>query len=138
MDWVLDCSLALAWALPDETSERADRFLAQSSAIGVLWVPALWWYELSNGLLMAQRRKSLAETHRSRLLELYGTLPIRTDSDLGSDIIRRLHGLAEEYSLSAYDAAYLELAQRKDLGLATLDQPLIKAARRAGVNVVRL
>jgi len=72
------------------------------------------------------------------LLDLYETLPIRADGDLGSDIIRRLHGLAEEYALSAYDAAYLELAQRKDLGLATLDQPLIKAARRAGVNVVRL
>jgi hypothetical protein len=42
MDWVLDCSLALAWALPDEASERADRFLAQSPAIGVLWVPAFW------------------------------------------------------------------------------------------------
>ena len=91
----------------------------------------------SNGTLHLALLR-LAETDRSRLLDLYETLPIRADGDLGSDIIRRLHGLAEEYALSAYGAAYLELAQRKDLGLATLDQPLIKAARRAGVNVVRL
>jgi len=87
---------------------------------------------------MAQRRKRLAEADRVRLHELYGTLPIRTDADLGPDAIRRFHALAEEYDLSAYDAAYLELAQRKGLGLATLDQSLMKAARRAGVNVVRL
>ncbi len=138
MDWVLDCSLALAWALPDETSGRADQFLVGVSPTSVLWVPALWWYELSNGLLMAQRRKRLSEADRVRLLDLYGMLPVQTDTDLGPEAIRRFHALAQEYTLSAYDAAYLELAQRKGLGLATLDQPLIKAARKAGVSVVRL
>lgn len=137
MDWVLDCSLALAWALPDETSKRADRFLAEVSRKSVLWVPALWWYEMANALTMAQRRQRLAEADRMRLVELYGMLPIQTDIHLIPDVMWRFHVLAEEYGLSAYDAAYLELAQRRGLGLATLDRRLIRAARKAGVKVIR-
>lgn len=137
MDWVLDCSPALAWALPDETSKRADRFLSEVSRKSVLWVPALWWYEMANALTMAQRRQRLAEADRMRLVELYGMLPIQTDTHLIPDVMWRFHALAQEYGLSAYDAAYLELAQRRGLGLATLDRRLIKAARKAGVKVIR-
>ena len=136
MDCVLDCSLALAWALPDETSTRADRFLAQVSRESVLWVPALWWYEIANALTTAQRRQRLAGADALRLVELYGMLPIETDGHLNPDTVRRFHTLAQEYTVSAYDAAYLELAQRRRLGLATLDRRLITAARRAGVEVI--
>jgi predicted nucleic acid-binding protein len=135
MDWVVDSSIALAWALPDETSKEADRFLGRISARSVLWVPALWWYEMANALLMAQRRKRLGEAEKIRLIELYGRLPIQTDMALDSDIVWRFHTLATEYNLSAYDAAYLELAQRRGLGLATVDRPLRVAAQRAGVKL---
>lgn len=138
MDWVLDGSLALAWALPDETSRRADRFLAQVARRGRFWVPALWWYEISNALTMAQRRQRLAEADRVRVVELYGMLPIQTDAELDPDAVWRFHVLAEQYNLSAYDAAYLELAQRRGLGLATVDRDLIRAARKAGVEVPRV
>ena len=137
MDWVLDASLALAWGLPDESSKRADRFLAKSSHDISFWVPALWWYELSNGLTMARRQQRITETDRLRLLELYGSLPIQTDLNLGVDALWRLHTIAQEHTLSAYDAAYLDLSQRRGLGLATLDRQLIKAARKAGVKVIR-
>ena len=136
MDWVLDSSLALAWALPDETSKRADRFLAQASLPIIIWVPALWWYEIANALTMAQRRQRIAEADRVRLLELYGSLPIQIDADLGPDTMWRFHTLAQEHALSAYDAAYLDLSQRRGLGLATLDRHLMTAARRAGVTVI--
>ena len=136
MDCVLDCSLALAWALPDETSTRADRFLARVSRESVLWVPALWWYEIANALTTAQRRQRLAGADTLRIVELYGMLPIETDGHLNPDTVRRFHTLAQEYTVSAYDAAYLELAQRRRLGLATLDRRLITAARRAGVEVI--
>ncbi len=136
MEWVLDASLALAWGLPDESSNRADRFLAKSSRDAVFWVPALWWYELSNGLTMARRQQRITETDRTRLLELYGNLPIQTDYDLGVDALWRFQVIAEEHALSAYDAAYLDLSQRRGLGLATLDRRLIKAARKAGVTVI--
>ncbi|MEI9478624.1 MAG: type II toxin-antitoxin system VapC family toxin [Deltaproteobacteria bacterium] len=61
MDWVLDASIALAWALPDEASDQADRFLSRVTAKDVLWVPSLWWYEVANALVVAERRKRLTE-----------------------------------------------------------------------------
>ena len=135
MDWVLDSSLALALALPDEMSNKADHFLAQISKKDLLWVPALWWYEVSNAITTAHRRQRLAEVDRMHLVELYGRLPIQTDNNLDTSAIWRFHVLAEQYTLSAYDAAYLDLARRKGIGLATLDRHLIKAAQRAGIKV---
>lgn len=90
---------------------------------------------MANALIGAQRRKRLTEKDRMRLIELYSMLPIRTDTVLDSNAIYRFHTLAMEYGLSTFDAAYLELAQRRCLGLATLDQRLHSAARRAGVKV---
>lgn len=136
MEGVLDCSVALAWVLPDETSARADKFLAHLSPQSVLYVPALWWYEISNALTMAQRRHRLAESESKRVVEIYSTLPIKTDVDLSLDVVRRIQALAREYSLSAYDAAYLELAERRNVGLATLDRRLTAAARKAGVKIL--
>jgi predicted nucleic acid-binding protein len=138
MHWVLDCSLALAWALPDESSKRAERVLAEVTAETILWVPALWWYEIANALTMAQRRRRLIESAGVRVIELYASLPIQTDTHLNSDVAWRFISLAKEYNLSAYDAAYLELAQRKGVGLATLDQTLTTAARKAGVTIPHL
>ena len=136
MHWVIDSSIALAWALPDETSKEADVVLDRILAGNIFWVPALWWYEMANALLMAQRRKRLTEADRMRLIELYRRLPIQTDMMLDSDIMVRFHSLAIEYNLSAYDTAYLELAQRKGLGLATVDRHLRSAAQKAGVKVI--
>ncbi|ALA59616.1 type II toxin-antitoxin system VapC family toxin [Nitrospira moscoviensis] len=96
MECVVDSSFALAWALPDERSSRADRIMDRLAAEDRFWVPALWWYEVANVLLI----QSLALAH----------------------------------GLSAYDASCLELAIRKDLPLATLDKPLTKAAKEAGLT----
>jgi predicted nucleic acid-binding protein len=137
MDWVLDASIALAWALPDETSLQADRFLSRVLAEDVLWVPSLWWYEVANALILAERRKRLTEADGIQLKELYGMLPIKTDTIIGSDTIERLSTLARQYKLSAYDASYLELALRKGLGLATLDRNLRSVAEKAGVRIFR-
>jgi len=136
MGWVIDSSIALAWALPDKTSKGAERFLSQILVGNIFWVPALWWYEMANALLMAQRRKRLTEAERIRLIELYRKLPVQTDMTLDPDIISRFHTLAIEYNLSAYDTAYLELAQRRGLGLTTVDRQLRSAAQKAGVKVV--
>ena len=135
MDWVLDSSVALALALPDETSEQADHFLSRVTGGSIFWVPALWWYERANALIGAERRKRLAEKDRMRLIELFRMLPIRTDTVLDSDAMYRFQTLTMEYELSVYDAAYLERAQRRGLGLATLDQRLHLATRKAGVKV---
>ncbi len=135
MDWVLDASMALAWVLPDETSVQADRFLSRVTAKDVLWVPSLWWYEVANALIVAERRNRLTEADGIQLRELYGALPIKTDMISGPEGIERLRTLAGEYNLSAYDGAYLELALRKGLGLATVDLHLQSASQKAGVRM---
>ncbi len=137
MELVLDCSLALAWTVPDEGSKAAECLLSRIDRESKLWIPALWWYELSNALTIAQRRERLSDSDALRLIELYRRLPLLTDTLLGADAVFRFRSLAQRYNLSAYDAAYLELAQRRGVGLASLDEALIKAARKAGVRVIR-
>lgn len=135
MELVLDCSLALAWSIPDEKSKSAERLFSRLDKESKLWIPALWWYELSNALTMAQRRGRLNDSDALRLIELYHKLPLFTDSLLGADAVFRFRVLAQRHNLSAYDSAYLELAQRRGIGLATLDENLKNAARQAGVQL---
>jgi predicted nucleic acid-binding protein len=137
MECVLDASTALAWAFPDEGSPQADQFLSQLSGHDTLWVPPLWWYEVANALIVAERHHRLTEADGIQLRELYGRLPIRTDTVTGPDSIEQFRRLGREYKLSAYDAAYLDLALRKRLKLATLDRKLRFACEKAGVAVLQ-
>jgi predicted nucleic acid-binding protein len=135
MEWVLDSSVALALSLPDEKSNEVDVFFNRLGGQDLFWVPALWWYEIANALTSAQRRKRLAEGDRNRLTELFRMLPIQTDTVPDAEANYRFQSLATEHALSAYDAAYLELAQRRGIGLATLDQHLRSACVRAGIHL---
>ena len=136
MEWVLDSSFALSLVLPEEYSGRADAFLQQRSSEDTFWVPALWWYEISNALLMAQKRNRITEADRIQMVALYGLLPIQTDTPFHLEAINRFQELALAYSLTAYDAAYLELALRKGLAIATFDQRLTQAAQKAGLGTI--
>ena len=136
MEWVVDSSLALAWGLPDERSSRADRVLDRVTIRGTLWVPALWWYEIANALMMAERRRRITESHLQALVQLYERLPLHTVTHLPTHMLQQIHSPALGHHLSAYDASYLELALRKGLPLATLDRPLQKAAKSAGVESI--
>jgi len=133
MAWIMDCSIAAALGLPDESSAVADAFLLQMSN-NETWVPSLWWHEIGNVLASAKRRERISDNDVSGLIILYGGLPIRTDNASGSDFMGRIHRLSISYELSAYDAAYLELAERKQAGLATLDKKLLHAAKQCGVE----
>ena len=133
--WVLDGSMALAWALPDEHSSSADAFWPAVQKDYLVWVPALFWYEIANGIAMAQKRGRILEAHTIRLIELFEKLPVRTDAMVGGTQLSRCTALAARHGLSAYDAAYLELACRQGFGLATLDDKLSRAAAKAGVEV---
>lgn len=137
MEWVLDASMALGWAFPDERSIQGDRFLNEISAKDILWVPFLWWYEIANALVVAQRRKRVSEVDVTYLRKLYGMLPIKTDTSIDLEIWKNIQFLAQNYNLSAYDATYLELALRKNLRLATLEQNLQFAAQKAGLKLFR-
>ena len=112
---VLDASIALSWLLPNEVSNAILDRVAAEGAI----VPAIWPLEIANSLLVAQRRARITAEHRSRSLQLLSSLPISVDADTAIQAWRETVALADRHSLSVYDAAYLELAVRRSLPLAT-------------------
>lgn len=137
MIWVLDTSIFLGTAFADERSAVADAFFQSVEARDELWAPALWWYEVANAVTVAQRRHRLTEAETRLTLQAAGRLPLRIDTAPNAGDAERLWYLAREHELSAYDAAYLELCERRDGSLATLDERLEKAAGRAGLRVFR-
>ncbi len=134
MAWVMDASLALAWALPDERSTVADEFFRRTEAEEIR-VPAIFWYEVSNSIAVSSKRGRLTSADARRLLEMLSELPLGTDARAGQPSLVPLAAAARAHDLSAYDAAYLDLAARRGLGLATLDERLAAAARLAGIPV---
>ena len=134
MSIVLDASMTLAWLFEDE---QTDQVLATINHVymGGASVPPLWRYEVANGLQMAIRRQRITPDYRTRSLDKIDELPITIDPDGLSEIWSTTIKLADLYRLTVYDAAYLELAQRRRLPLATLDAVLSKAARESGVDL---
>ena len=98
-------------------------------------MPPLWWYEIANVLVMAQRRERISEADAAAIMSLYESLPLRVDNVAMNRIADSIRELAQRHRLTAYDAAYLELAQRRNLGLATLNEQLEEAARASGLSV---
>jgi predicted nucleic acid-binding protein len=135
MYWVVDASFAAALFLPDETSSGARRFFAGLKPADVLWVPSLWWHEITNVLIIAERRKRLTPADVTKIFTLLAQFNIETDILCGTRYSGRIYEIAKTCHLTAYDAAYLELAMRKDATLATLDKQLVKASNLSGVNL---
>jgi predicted nucleic acid-binding protein len=129
---VVDCSVAVAWCFEDEASAAVDAILERVRDEGAL-VPALWHLELGNVLVQAERRGRLTAADTTTCLELIATLPILTDGETPERALREVLTLARAEGLTTYDAAYLELAMRKGLPLASKDRALVAAADRAGI-----
>ncbi len=129
---VLDCSVAVSWCFEDEASAETDALLERVRDEGAI-VPALWHLELGNVLVQAERRRRLTAADTTARLELIADLPIQTDDETPPRALREVLTLARAEGLTTYDAAYLELAMRKGLALATRDRALAAAAMRAGL-----
>jgi predicted nucleic acid-binding protein len=130
--FVLDGSIALAWFFEDEANDYAEAVensLTSASAV----VPSLWPLEVANGALVGERRKRTTEAKVTHYLTLLKALPITVDDQTADRTWRETLQLARTHNLSVYDAAYLELAIRRDLPLATLDEDLAAAAAAVGV-----
>jgi predicted nucleic acid-binding protein len=135
MPFVVDASLALAWHFEDEVSEYADRVLERLREDRAV-VPSIWPLEVANGLLVAKRRGRLSPARLARAADLFQELPIFV-FEVGAQVaLGSVLELGRVHGLSAYDAAYLELAMREGLPLATQDDALRVAAERAGVPLV--
>jgi predicted nucleic acid-binding protein len=133
---VIDASVALAWCFPDEASDYADGALLALEDRTAM-VPAIWSLEIANALLVGERRKRIRQPEVRRFVELLRGLSIVEDGQPFADAVSNILPLAREYDLSAYDAAYLDVAVRRGAPLATLDAALQKAARAAGVKIFR-
>jgi predicted nucleic acid-binding protein len=132
MAFVLDSSFAVAVALEEVGADAGgDRIAAQGAV-----VPILWRWEVANALLMAVRRGRLAESKLPGILEGLSALPVAIDDDSAARAWTDTLRLAVSAGLTAYDAAYLELAQRLGAPLATLDRKLAQAARLASLEVI--
>ena len=132
MAFVLDASITACWAFQDEDHPDArvafDRIRLEEAV-----VPCLWWFEVRNILLVNERRRRIKEPDTAAFLLDLSRLRLRVERPPEDGTVLRL---ARAHGLSAYDAAYLELAQRERLPLATLDANLRKAAAAAGVALV--
>jgi predicted nucleic acid-binding protein len=135
MSLVLDSSVTLAWVYSDETTASVSQvfdLLSQSGA----WVPQVWRLEVANVLEMGVRRKRHDGDFRDATLADLAQLPVQVDGETDNQAWGATLRLAERHQLTLYDAAYLELALRRGLPLATLDKDLRRAA--SAENVRRL
>ena len=133
---VADASFCGAWVLTDESSGAAESLLARIISGSVqLVVPALWHYEMLNLLRSAVRRRRLAPGDLDLAAETLERVPMTMEDLPGAPARRRILHLASQFDLSAYDAAYLELADRFKVGLQTNDAKLKIAAKQLGLRV---
>ena len=132
---VVDASAVLATILKEERTPASEALRHRIAADGAV-VPALWWLEVANVLLLAERKGRVAPSERAAALGSLAALPITTDDETASRAWSDTLALAEGHRLTVYDAAYLELALRWRLPLATLDRDLLVAAGACGVVVV--
>ena len=134
-DFVLDCSIAISWIFPDEHSDYAEKILfllEKQQAI----VPSIWFLEIANVLLGGERRGRITQAQTTRALSLLTGLDIVVDTETENQSFGATLTLGREQGLASYDAAYLELAIRLGLPLATADKQLALSARRCGVSLV--
>jgi predicted nucleic acid-binding protein len=135
VSFVLDSSVALTWCFPEERTPATLALLNRVTLSGAT-VPSLWVLEVLNVLMMSEKRKRIDFAKRHELIAELRSLPITTDPDTAAQAWVVSNRLAERYRLTLYDAAYLELAQRLELPLATLDVDLREAAQAAGVALL--
>lgn len=132
MPLVIDASVTLAWVLADEDEAVAELALERVRDEGA-FVPTLWWYEIRNALIIAERKRRVAPDGSTNFLKQLAILAITPSLTLRDDDV---FSLARLNRLTFYDASYLALAQNLNLPLATLDSELMRAARREKIPLL--
>lgn len=135
MTLVLDGSVAIAWCFRDERTAALDSLRLHVAATSAV-VPSIWPLEVANALLMGVRRGRVTPEGRDDLLQAFEQLGLEHDADTRLHAWGEINRLAGQHGLTIYDAAYLELALRRRLPLATLDTALARAAIAEGVTIL--
>jgi predicted nucleic acid-binding protein len=136
--FVLDASVTLAWCFPDERTSYAEAALDLLANGAEAMAPTIWPFEVANALLVGEKRKRMTVAQVTSILERIADLSISVDGIRMDRAFRQILPLARQSELTEYDAAYLELALRLSLPLATLDSQLQRAAKGVGVPLLRI
>lgn len=135
MNLVFDCSITMAWCFEDEATEFTDSVL-ELLGEGSAKVPSIWPLEVANVLAISERKGRTNQAKITQFLQLLNDLPITVDAKTGEKAFTDVLTLARNNKLTSYDAAYLELALREGLSLATLDKGLKQVAGNLGVATI--
>lgn len=133
--FVVDCSMTMAWLFDDEKSPSSEKVLDRLNNEPAV-VPSLWILEVINVLLVGEKRKRITPSQTTHFLNVLNNLPIQIIENETLQQSESLLFLARTYGLTSYDSAYLDLASRQGLPLATLDAQLIKAAQTLGIQIL--
>jgi predicted nucleic acid-binding protein len=136
MTYVLDCSFFASFVFPDEHVSQVEEFFFQFPDEGEIFVPSLFWYEITNVAKTKIKRKQVVKDEAKGALAIPTLFGVQTDFNCGSDYAQKIFELTIVYDLTAYDAAYLELASRKGATLGTLDDNLKLAAASSKLQIV--
>lgn len=136
MAYVIDCSFSSSLFLPDENSLISVDFFKHSIGKSNIFIPLLWLYETSNVIYVAIKRKRITIAQSQEIFNLLNLLNLETDYEYGLIFSNNILNISNWYSISAYDAVYLELAIRKKAQLSTFDTNLKSAAKQAGANTI--
>jgi predicted nucleic acid-binding protein len=134
--FVLDVSACIPWCCEDETTRASEELLEWAMDGSALHVPSLWTWEVLNTVAVVIKRRRITADRGKDFLEQLATLNIKVDQPPPIADFPRLHSLANVHQLTSYDVAYLDLAKRLSLPLATRDDDLTRAARAEGVPIV--
>lgn len=134
-EFVLDCSVTMAWCFEDESNDYSENALTALEKACRAKTPSIWRLEVINVLLFAERKKRINPLIANNFKNALTILPIEIDISADKRVFDTVYELARELKLTAYDAAYLELALREQLPIATSDSALIKAAKNINVEI---
>jgi predicted nucleic acid-binding protein len=132
----MDASVVLAWCFPDEDSALAQRVAEMFKQGHTAMAPAFWPHEVLNALLAGEKHKRISAALAQSFLNDLGALPIELEQFPATTVFDRIRALGRQYGLTAYDAAYLDLSLNSGVPLATLDEDLSRACRKAGAGLV--
>jgi len=133
--FVVDCSIAMAWLFHDKATPKTADLLNRLATETAL-VPAWWFIEITNVLAMAERKRRITPTQSDAFIADLGKLGIERDDEAPDRAFTYLLTLCRTHLLTSYDAIYLDLALRRSLPLATLDDDLRKTAKKLGVRLL--
>jgi predicted nucleic acid-binding protein len=134
--FVVDASVVLTWCFPDENAAMAQHVAGMFKQGGTAVAPSFWPHEVLNALLVGERRKRISKELVRSFLDDLAMLPIALERSPAGVVFDRIHRLSRDHGLTAYDAAYLDLALDSSLPLATLDEDLARASKKARVRLV--